>query len=243
MCESIQEYGRAVTMFSKEPGTLEWIDSSLRPGDVFYDIGANVGIYTIPAASQVGPEGAVYAFEPHVANCKSLLENVSRNGLKGRVKVISCALHNATGFFDFNYRDWTQGSSMSQLEGHLDPYGEELRLVGTELKFATTLDRLVEQATILPPTAVKMDVDGNELLILEGMRGILTGDSPPRSIQIEANPEDQDALLGVMDAFGFELTSRHYTALGAQALEEGRAPELIAYNGIFSPKRRGGVDR
>jgi FkbM family methyltransferase len=234
-CHSWEEYGRATTLFSKEPGTVRWIGAELEPGDVFYDIGANMGIYTIPAAHRVGDGGAVYAFEPHVANVVSLLRNVACNDLQDRVKVLSCALHNTSGFFDFNYRNWTSGSSMSQLEGEVDPYGAPLDLVGSELKVATTADELVERGMIKPATAIKIDVDGNELLILQGMQALLSGTDPPRSVQVEVNPGEREELHAYMESCGFEEAERHLTASGEQALRDGYDPNRLHYNAIFRP--------
>ena len=60
-------------MFVKESGTCEWIKNDIGPGDVFFDIGANIGIYSILAANRVGKTGKVYAFEPHSGNFTRLL--------------------------------------------------------------------------------------------------------------------------------------------------------------------------
>jgi hypothetical protein len=72
-CGNLREYSRYVKMFIKEPGTCEWIDREVKPGDVFYDIGANIGVYSIMAARRVGETGRVFAFEPHSGNFSRLL--------------------------------------------------------------------------------------------------------------------------------------------------------------------------
>ena len=54
------EYFRAQTLFTKEEGTIAWLQRELKPGDVFYDVGANVGCYTIVAAKLVGETGMVW---------------------------------------------------------------------------------------------------------------------------------------------------------------------------------------
>ena len=231
-CDSFTEYTRARTLFSKEPGTVRWIHGEVRPGDVFYDIGANIGVYTIPAAHRVGDEGRVYAFEPHAVNVKSLLRNVRENGLDAKVTVLSCPLHNAVGFFEFNYNDWTPGSSMSQLEGDLDTLGKPIRPAGTEVKYASTIDELIEQGVIEPPSLVKIDVDGNELQICQGMRRLLTGEAPPRAVQAEVNPDESEDLHGFLESCGFEMTDRHYTG------DDPSDPQVVHYNAIFRPAGR-----
>jgi FkbM family methyltransferase len=187
----------------------------------------------VPAARAVGESGRVFAFEPHVGNVRSLLQNVGANALTDRVSVISSALHESSGFFDFNYSDWTPGTALSQLDGDRDPFGDDLNAVGTELKYATTVDQLLADRVIEPATAVKIDVDGNELPILRGMRGLLIGSDRPRALQVEVNPEDGAGLLGFMAEVGYELADRHYTEGAERMLQRGDDPDSVPYNAIF----------
>jgi FkbM family methyltransferase len=234
-CATFDEYMRAHSLFWKEPGTFRLITAELRPGDVFHDIGANMGIYSIPAARRVGEEGVVYAFEPHVGNAQSLLENVQANGLQDRVRVISCALHEASGFFDFKYQDLTAGTSMSQLESDRDAFGRELRPVASELKYAIALDDLVEGGTVRTPDLVKIDVDGNELLVLRGMRRLLTGERRPRAVQVEVNVDEREELEEFMASCRYELAERHLTEGIQRQLDAGADPATLPFNGIFRP--------
>jgi FkbM family methyltransferase len=233
LCESAEEYQRAVSLTWKEPGTFKFLHEDLQAGDVFYDIGANMGIYTVPAAHTVGERGRVFAFEPHVGNVRSLLQNVGANRLGDRVSVISSALHERSGFFDFNYSDWTPGTALSQLDGDRDPFGKDLNAVGSELKYATTVDQLIADGVIQPATMIKIDVDGNELPILRGMRGLLVGPDRPRALQVEVNPEDRTELLGFMAEVGYELADRHYTEGAERMLRAGDDPDSVPYNAIF----------
>jgi FkbM family methyltransferase len=235
-CVSYEEWVRAESLLYKEPGTMRLLHSELRPGDVFYDVGANMGIYSVPAAVAVGPEGRVFAFEPHVANAESLLRNVRANGLQDRVKVLSCALNDAVGFFEFHYDQLLAGTSQSQLGSERDAFGRTLRPEASELKFATTIDELLGAGAIAPPTVVKIDVDGNEVLILRGMRGLLEGADRPRAVQVEVNVEGGEELLRLMSECGFELAERHYTEAFQTALDGGADPAAIPYNGVFRPR-------
>src|SRR5262249_11802872 len=67
LCENLRDYARCAGIFLKEPGTCEWIDRTVREGGDFYDIGANIGVYSILAGHR-GPSGRVVAFEPHAGN-------------------------------------------------------------------------------------------------------------------------------------------------------------------------------
>ena len=104
-----------VYLLCKEAGTVAWIKEHVKPGQVFLDVGANIGLYTILAGKHVGSDGLVYAFEPHLGNALRLMKNVRENGLDAQVKVLSVALNDTSGFIDFNYQAELSGSSMSQL--------------------------------------------------------------------------------------------------------------------------------
>ena len=95
-CENRITHSRWEKFNIKEPETLDWIDTWMRSGDIFFDIGANIGVYTIYAALR-HPEARVVAFEPEYSNLHLLKDNIIENGLQDRVEVYSVALSNHTG--------------------------------------------------------------------------------------------------------------------------------------------------
>jgi FkbM family methyltransferase len=235
-CDGPADVWRARTLFQKEPGTIAWIREAVRGGDVFYDIGANIGLYSLLAAHQVGRHGTVYSFEPHAANFHSLLHNIHLNGFNGRVRPLSVALHDRAGVFDFNYRDWSSGSSMSQLDSTRDAEENDFQPVISELKYAVTVDELVGGGMIRPPDHVKIDVDGNEMCVLQGMRKVLSGKHRPRSLQVEINARHKAQLLPLLEECGFELYQKHFTQLGQSMIAAGHDSEEIWYNALFRPR-------
>lgn len=232
-CETPYEAWRARTLLEKEEGTVRWIRSSVRSGEVFYDIGANIGLYTLLAGKRVGPTGAVYAFEPHVANVQSLLHNVTQNDLGGHVKVMSCALGEREGFFDFNYYAAQPGTSMSQLNDTRDSDDRQFQPVFSEYKYAATIDGLIAEKRIRPADHIKIDVDGNEMLIVRGMRGLLSSARPPQTVQIEINPRHKQQLYQYMNELGYLLAEKHFTMSGKKQIASGQDPESIGYNAVF----------
>jgi len=234
-CEGKRDLRRCMSALVKEAGTCAWIVSEVRPGEVFYDIGANIGLYTIMAALQVGPGGRVYAFEPHGANFARLVDNIAANDLARTVSPCSFALNDRTGLIPFNYISLMTGTSNSQLGSVRDGEEQEFRPELSEPKAAMALDDLIAAHDFRPPHHVKLDVDGNELLILRGMTRTLTRTDKPRSIQIEMNLRGKAETLEFMSRHGYHLADRHYTRSGLKKIAAGGDPEAYAYNAIFRP--------
>lgn len=234
-CESLWEYTRCMSLFVKEAATCEWIKTSLARGEVFYDVGANIGIYTVLAAHRTGREGKVYAFEPHSANFTRLLENISVNDLQDIVVPCNFALHSAEGLFDFNYFSMEAASANSQLSSLRRGSESEYQAVISELKYGVPIDRLIETAKFAAPHHIKIDVDGNEMLIIKGMSELLASKQRPKSIQVEINKRYKDDLIPFLEKHGYELSSKGYTYSGLKLIASGGDPEDYAYNAVFRP--------
>jgi glycosyltransferase involved in cell wall biosynthesis len=73
ICRSVKEVRRIKRLFREEADTLEWLSRTLLPADIFFDVGANAGVFAVFAGSLVGPSGRVYAFEPHLPNATALI--------------------------------------------------------------------------------------------------------------------------------------------------------------------------
>jgi FkbM family methyltransferase len=236
VCNGPIEEMRVRTLFTKEEGTVAWLQEFLKPGDVFLDIGANIGLYSMVAAKLVGPEGKVFAVEPHAVNVMSLMQNISLNKFQDRVKVLTCALHDTTGIFDFNYRSLEPGSAMSQLNGSKDSAERTFKPVMVEKKLAASVDDLISRGAIVPPNHVKIDVDGNEMQILEGMSQLLTGSHKPQTLQVEVNLRYKADLFTWIDEIGYQHSCSHYTEAGKMAIAKNQPADEIPYNAIFIPR-------
>jgi FkbM family methyltransferase len=232
---NVQEYNRATNALRNEPGTLRWIAEQVRPGDVFYDVGANIGIFSLLAAHRAGDGGRVVAFEPHAATTATLLENVALNGLGARVDVLSCALHHTTGHLPFLYRSLVAGSGLSQIGSSRDPFGHEADPVARELKAVASGDDLIASGAIRSADVIKVDVDGREADVLAGMQALLTGSERPRSVQVEVNPEGGARVLDLMAGAGYRETSRHHTLGSERLIRQGADPATLGVNVVFEP--------
>ena len=83
-----------------EETEIAFMRKSLRSGDIFLDIGANGGIYTVIGAKLVGPEGHVYAFEPGERELKTVKHNIELNNLTN-VTLIDCVVSDKGGIARF----------------------------------------------------------------------------------------------------------------------------------------------
>ena len=234
-CASETDVWRARTLATKEAGTIEWIRTAVQPGDVFFDVGANIGLYSLFAAARVGRSGKVFAFEPHAENFLSLMRNIAANGFGDVVRPLSCALHDREGTFDFNYNSLVSGSSMSQLDGTKDGDEQEFAPVFREGKLGVRLDTLVFEWGLPAPTHVKIDVDGNEMPILHGMKRVLSAAAKPRTMQVEINQRYRDELFRFLADCGYVQYHRHDTEHGKQLIASGKDPEQVAHNALFRP--------
>ena len=232
VCHSTKERNRATRMFDKEKGTIAWLDRELRPDDVFFDIGANIGVYTIFGARRIGTAGAVFAFEPHIPNANSLIENILLNGQAHKVRLVSAALSNRESYDAFNYQSLQTASSTSQYGRHAYE-GENFDPVFVEIKHGCTVDTLCAKGVLRAPDVVKIDVDGLDFEVLDGMRGLLTSRDAPRSVQVELGSDSKPKIMQLCKDVGYVLTEKHWTQAGLDFIAEGNDPEDYPHYGIF----------
>lgn len=183
-----------------EPRVLDLLADCLRPGDVFWDVGAHAGFMVAAASRLVGPRGAVVAFEPNPENAHRLRRTIEMNGLIN-VTLREVALSSRVGTSDF----FVPGSSSM---GSLVPSS------GTGQRFTVETSTVDAEARSLPaPALVKIDVEGSELDVLDGAEALLATHHPPLIIEILS----ADQLLAVERRLpGYELRSlddRNYLAV------------------------------
>jgi FkbM family methyltransferase len=205
----------------REPQTVEWIEN-LPDESVFFDIGANTGSYSLIAGSlnKIGKLISVFSFEPHYSNYISLIENIRYNNLEEFIVPINSAVSNlnqsAKLYHWDQYVPGEAGSSGHQLNREVDYQGNEFKSVGMQSIIALSLDSFCRTYQIFP-TAIKIDVDGIEELIVKGMASILTQDNRIKSILIELN-SGEEFISNFLLSVGFSRTNHlnHGNALFAR---------------------------
>jgi FkbM family methyltransferase len=156
----------------------------LRPGDVFVDVGANVGFYIAEALPLVGPHGLVIAIEP-TPNCMRLLR--MSFGSVPNVVLLEAAAFDRSGTATFHVSKSTALSSLASLDPKA--HDVEVRL--------TTLDEEFRSHQWPAPNVIKIDVEGAELAVLRGARALLTSAKAPAVLFEYGN--------GLAEKFGFSF--------------------------------------
>lgn len=207
---------RAELLFDKEPGTIAWIDG-FRPGEVLWDIGANVGTYALYAA--VARDCTVWAFEPGAANFHGLNCNILRNGLDARVRALPLALDERCRIDTLRMRDNRVGGSLHVFGSAVDFKRETFVPAWQQGALALSIDALREQYGLPAPQHVKIDVDGLETAVVRG--GARTFAAPElRSVLVEVDLDDADEVAEI---------GRVLSAAGLQRDDgvPGNAPRLV----------------
>ena len=174
-----------------ETSRLEAFASAIQPGDCVYDIGANVGLYTLLASSMVGPAGTVYAFEPVTRNAYYLRRHLALNDV-WNCEVIEAAVCDTDGMLRFSARGWHDAMGRLSADGEL-------------LVHSVSLDGCCFDATSFRlPNIIKIDVEGAEFLVLQGAKRILTESHAKLFIEIHGTQQHADCRQFLLD-LGYHL--------------------------------------
>ena len=174
--------------------TTRFLESTLNPGDVFLDIGANCGVMSLVAAAQ---KARVYAFEPGPEIYPRLQSNVDNNRLQDVVTVISMGLGNTQGRLNYEANDHIPGNGI--LGGDSGPSVE-----------VTTLDQWISTHPLERIDLIKMDVEGMETQVLEGAMDTLRRFRPIvhlETLWIQDGEISADPILRILDQCGYALWS------------------------------------
>jgi FkbM family methyltransferase len=174
----------------------------LRPGDVVYDIGANIGWYSLLAARCVGSAGHVVAFEPRLENAACVQRNAATNRF-ANLTVVPAAVSDRDGWATF----LDKGSLRSRLDTDgAAPGGNKRGPREPQTRAETvvpvlTLDSWIAQANQSQPNVIKMDVEGAEISALPGMSETLRSAMPTLIIELHGTGE---AVADLLDGLNYE---------------------------------------
>jgi FkbM family methyltransferase len=173
-----------------EPEMRRAIQLATKPGQCAYDVGANVGVFSYLFASLVGSTGRVYAFEPEPNNFNCLARSVELNATDNVIlDTRALGAVNRTELFDRR-----GGAFSGRLVGADSSHKPTKNLIKVE---TTSIDSLIAQENYTAPDVIKIDVEGNEKLVLEGMDETLRRNKP--IIICELHGHLGDAVEDVFD--------------------------------------------
>lgn len=197
---------RADSFWRKEPHTIEWLDT-LQPGDLLWDIGANIGVYSLYAATR-GVE--VMAFEPESQNFGLLNMQIFYNRLGDLITAYPIALGDKIEVSKLYLTQFDTGGSCHQF-GDLTSYSgiKPIKAAYEQGSIAMRASTIAEM-TGRKPTHVKIDVDGHEPQVVEGLMGL----DSIKSLIIETNwtRDDHKAMVELLQAEGFTYNEEQANA-------------------------------
>jgi FkbM family methyltransferase len=205
---------RAQTFSAKEPETLQWIDS-IPEGAVLWDVGANVGLYSVYAAKKRNCR--VFSFEPSVFNLELLARNISLNGLTEQVCIIPLALSDHLGNSTMRMTTTEWGGALSTFGKDFGWDGKQIQQVFQFKTVGLSMDDAARLLSIPSPNFVKMDVDGLEHFILKGGPGVL---GEIEGILIEVNDDFKEQAEGVeslLSAAGLVIRQKRHSEIVASS--------------------------
>ncbi len=229
---------RAKTFYTEEPETITWLDN-LNENDVLWDVGANVGLYSIYAAKVSGCK-KVYAFEPEAQNYALLVENITLNNVSKICTPAPIAISEKSGLGYLKVKYFTKGGAHNLFQQELNDFvPPSIEYIGgvknftiSQLSPGFSLDDLLLNHNLTPPTCIKIDVDGIESLIIKGGENFFRTKSLKKIIiEIDESSKESLAIPKALIKNNFKLLSKHPGTLAVRNAKNGSG--ALSTNYVF----------
>jgi FkbM family methyltransferase len=196
---------RADSFHEKEPETIAFLNT-LTKDSILWDVGANIGIYSIYAGKVAGAR--VYSFEPSMMNLELLFRNVQENNLENQVTIIPIALSNKNSVLDLymSREDLHWAGAHNSIGHNIDQGGKQMDRPKTSSQISATGSSLISNFAMLAPTHIKIDVDGLESLVIQGLEDYLE-DIKFILVEIDAKNINENLNISTL------LTSKNYSRI------------------------------
>ena len=214
--ESEIEYNTRTISCRKEPEIVDWIHSTFSINDetVFYDIGANIGAYSLVASKFAEGNIKIYAFEPSFVNYYQLNKNIILNNSQNSIIPMNLALSSNNSLDKFNYSTLASGAAAHAFGEPIDETGEIFQPENISMMHCYKLDDLIKNFGLLSPTHLKIDVDGIEWHVLVGAKETLKSRQLKHLVVEIIYEEEANKFIEFLNKFGFKFISRHaYTGI------------------------------
>jgi FkbM family methyltransferase len=206
-CPSATSAKYAVNFLRYEPDTRAWLENFIKPGDHLWDVGANIGAYSLYAT--LVPGVTVTAFEPVAGTYAALTRNISLNGFAKDTIALCIALSDHTALAPFYLRNTEVGGAMHAL-GSPDACDGKFEAETVQHVLSLRGDDLVKEFGARPPDHVKIDVDGHELRVLKGLTALLPAIQTlwVEMVEISDASGENARIEAYLSELGFSLEQR-----------------------------------
>ena len=225
---------RVKNIFLKEPETIEWIDSFKNNENIiFWDIGANIGVFSIYAASKY-EKIKIVAFEPSMSNLNILTRNVYINNLNEKIIINQFPLTEFENqYLMMNESSLEEGSGLHAFGVNYNFEGNKFTSINNYKIYGNSINNLIKNKILDLPDYIKIDVDGIEHLILKGANQYLHHPKI-KSISIEINENFEEQFKTVLQIL---KNSKFYFKHKKRAPIVGRNNKFAkTFNYVFNKK-------
>lgn len=190
------------------------ISHFVKPGMTAFDVGANIGYISLQFARAVGPEGKVVSIEALPQNIKRLQGHAAINPFAANITVLNAAVVDASAPVTFLVHGSTSmGKAVGSAgRGKNDQYTNQITVDGV------SLDDLVYQKGFPAPDVIKMDIEGGEVLAVQGMRRLLQEKHPILLVELHGHEAAQAVYKALFEAdYTFHRMQEHYPLVASEA--------------------------
>lgn len=204
---------RAKTVLTKEPDTIKWLNDHGSKDKYLFDIGANLGVYSIYYAKKFNAK--VFAFEPSFKNLEIMARNIRLNSLQENITIISNPITEKFTISNFFQGDFKAGAAEASFDNK--KFVEDFKSINREnvskekISYNTlgiSIDSLFDLDLLKSPKLIKIDVDGNEVKILKGCNKFLDN-SEKTSILIETRSNTKKSVEEKLINHGYKKISSY----------------------------------
>ena len=197
-------YYRGRDLMIREPDTLYWIREFMKPDEIFYDIGANIGTYSLYAAKKKNLN--VIAIEPESSSYYYLNKNIFLNNLDNKITALNIALNDKDKLSYLRLIKFEVAGTEINFDEKLDHKRREFKPIFNQGVFGYSMDSLVEKYGLPTPNHIKIDVGGDDLKIFNGMQKILkSNEIKTVMIELDVETPERYGIIEKMNNLNFKL--------------------------------------
>lgn len=217
---------RVCTLEVAEPETIAWLNA-IPSDEVLWDVGANMGIFSLYAAIIRGIQ--VCSFEPEASNYSLLTRNIQLNNLANKVTALCCGLSNENSIRTlFKYCDF-ESSGINSVGEEVDAHLRPKKSLSKQTVITFTGDELANSKGFSSPQHIKIDVDGIEHLIISGLHNTLKNNCKSLLVELNLTLSEHREVVAILHGHGFKT---HLQLTEDTRIKNGYWKDMV--NMIFS---------